>query len=115
MLVSSSPVRPSAAQPRVPLPHIKSEETDGRLQALEAAIRDTLASARAGDYGLGMNRISVVERAFELAQSGQCHGVDDIRRRLKEEQFSAIDEHLAGPSLKRQLADICTKACRPDG
>ena len=65
--------------------------------------------------GLGMNRISVVERAFELAQSGQCHGVDDIRRRLKEEQFSAIDEHLAGPSLKRQLADICTKACRPKG
>ncbi len=36
--------------------------------------------------------------------------MDDIRRRLKEEQYSAIDEHFAGSLIKRQLNEIIAKA-----
>ena len=59
-----------------------------------------------------MDRPSLLERAFALAESGDCHGVDDIRRRLKQEQFSGIDEHLSGSSLRRQLAELCANARR---
>jgi hypothetical protein len=44
-----------------------------------------------------------VSRAFELAKSGTCKNINDIRRRLKQEGYSAIDEHFSGPTMKRQL------------
>lgn len=59
-----------------------------------------------------MDRPSLLERAFALAESGACRSAEDIRRRLKQEQYSGIDEHLAGPAIKRQLLDICTRARR---
>ncbi|HEY3948489.1 hypothetical protein [Phenylobacterium sp.] len=46
-----------------------------------------------------------IERAFELAQSGECAGVADIRERLRKEGHST--NHITGPSLLRQLRDIC--------
>jgi hypothetical protein len=41
--------------------------------------------------------------------------VSDVRRRLKEEQFSSIDAHLAGPSIKRQLSQLCSQALEAKG
>ena len=57
-----------------------------------------------------MDRPTLLERAFALAESGACRSAEDIRRRLKQEQYSGIDEHLAGPAIKRQLLQICTRA-----
>ncbi len=44
-----------------------------------------------------------VERAFELARSGACRTVGDIRQQLKQEGYSGYEEHLAGVSIKKQL------------
>ena len=57
-----------------------------------------------------MSDLSILERAFALAQSGQCSGIDDIRRKLKSERYESIDQHLAGPSIKRQLNQLCLAA-----
>lgn len=47
--------------------------------------------------------VSTVERALELARSGICRSVDDIRRALKSEGYEAVDSHLQGSSLTKQL------------
>jgi len=57
-----------------------------------------------------MRDLSILERAFALAKSGQCSGIDDIRRKLKSERYESIDQHLAGPSIKRQLNQLCVAA-----
>ena len=54
--------------------------------------------------------MSILERAFALAKSGECSSVDDVRRRLKSERYESIDQHLAGPSIKRQLQQLCLAA-----
>jgi hypothetical protein len=49
-----------------------------------------------------------LERAFELARSGDCNLVSDIRRRLREEGYS--DAQVDGPSLVRQLRQLLLAA-----
>jgi hypothetical protein len=53
---------------------------------------------------------SIIERAFELARSGDYATIDDIRKRLKSERYSQVDAHLAGTSVRRQLLDLCREA-----
>ena len=48
-------------------------------------------------------RASIVERAFELARSGTCRSVTDVRMKLKAERYDFVDNHLAGKSIVRQL------------
>lgn len=55
----------------------------------------------------GRNDQSVIERAFELAQSGTCRNVHEIGLRLKREQFASVEAHLAGASIRRQLREYC--------
>jgi hypothetical protein len=57
--------------------------------------------------------LHTLERAFELAQSGDCATIDDIRRRLKTESYAQVDAHLAGATVRRQLLDLC-KAARAE-
>ena len=57
-----------------------------------------------------VSNLQILERAFALARSGQCASIDDIRRKLKSEQYASIDDHLAGPSIKRQLHALCVAA-----
>jgi hypothetical protein len=59
-----------------------------------------------------MQTQSTLERAFVLARSGSCAGLDDIRRTLKQEQFDQVEGHLAGPSLGKQLRALCDEARR---
>jgi hypothetical protein len=54
------------------------------------------------------HRATPLERAFELARSGVCSSVDDIRRRLRAEGYSI--QTLEGPTLLRQLRELCTAA-----
>lgn len=57
-----------------------------------------------------MTTPTTVERAFELARSGSCASVQDIRRRLKSEGHDQVEAHLAGPSLGKQLRRLCEDA-----
>jgi hypothetical protein len=54
----------------------------------------------------GERTVTTVERAFELARSGECRGMSEISARLKLEWHEAVDAHLAGPSIRRDLKKI---------
>jgi hypothetical protein len=54
--------------------------------------------------------LHILERAFELAKSGDCGSIDDIRRQLKSEHYAQVDAHLAGSTVRRQLLDLCKEA-----
>ncbi|HEX4694734.1 hypothetical protein [Sphingomonas sp.] len=55
-------------------------------------------------------QLSTVERAYELARSGRCETMEDIRRALIAERHDSIQAHLAGPSIRRQLLALCKAA-----
>lgn len=56
---------------------------------------------------------TTLERAFDLARSGACAGVADIRAQLKAEGYAL--SQLEGRSLARQLRELCQAARRPEG
>lgn len=72
------------------------------------ATRDPLAQPRKQD------RPTTIERAFELARSGQCNNVPEIAATLKRERFEAVDAHLAGPSIRQSLRSSCVSARTKD-
>lgn len=51
---------------------------------------------------------TTMERAFQLAASGKCHGVADIKSALKNEGYDS--GQIVGQSLFKQLKDIMGKA-----
>lgn len=53
--------------------------------------------------------VSPLERAFQLAKSGECASVSDIKRRLSSEGYSAAQ--VTGRVLSKQL-DALIKAAR---
>ena len=50
-------------------------------------------------------RPTTLERAFELARTGEYARVSDIRTQLKTEGYAL--HQLEGPTLVRQLRDLC--------
>lgn len=54
----------------------------------------------------GGSEISTVERAFQLARSGACHSVNDIREQLLREGYPSVLSHVSGMSIKKQLGAI---------
>jgi len=56
----------------------------------------------------------LLERAFELARTGNCRTVDELRAELKREGFdnNTILSNTVGPSIRKQLAALI--AARPD-
>ncbi len=46
---------------------------------------------------------TLIERAFEMAESGLCRNMAELERRLKNEGYSQVYEHLSGSSLRVQL------------
>jgi hypothetical protein len=60
-------------------------------------------------------KVSALERAFQLARSGQAATITDIKKRLKREGYEekAVD---GGPSLARQLRKLIREVSqRKDG
>ena len=53
-------------------------------------------------------RMTELERAFQLARSGRVTGLTDIITTLKRDGYSA--SQIEGPLLKRQLADVIKAA-----
>jgi hypothetical protein len=52
--------------------------------------------------------LTALERAFELANSGNCENVDDIKKALKSEGYS--DQQITGRALGKQLAELIRQA-----
>lgn len=47
-----------------------------------------------------------VERAFELARSGSCQSVEEVRRALVHEGYEGVRAHLAGAAIGKQLKTL---------
>jgi hypothetical protein len=56
-------------------------------------------------------KMTALERAFQLARSGRVAGLTEIITSLKRDGYSA--SQIEGPVLKRQLADLI-KAARKE-
>lgn len=54
-----------------------------------------------------------LERAFELARSGDCLGTTELQRKLLAEGYSL--NQIVGPSLLRQLRQLCIEAQSKSG
>jgi hypothetical protein len=54
---------------------------------------------------------SAIERAFQLARTGQYAAVEDLRRKLRAEGYSVAT--VTGPTLLRQLRELIKAARRP--
>lgn len=63
---------------------------------------------RAIFVAMDQGKTTALERAFELAKSGDCGTVDDIRKRLKAEGYRS--ETVTGPTLLKQLRTLITAA-----
>jgi len=56
--------------------------------------------------------MSALERAFQLAKSGEVAGLTEITTSLNREGYSA--SQIEGPLLKRQLANLIKAARKSD-
>lgn len=54
--------------------------------------------------------MNTVQRAFELAATGDCRSLEDVRIRMRRESLEQVDAHLAGPTIRSQLAAIMHNA-----
>jgi hypothetical protein len=78
-------------------------------RARSVRFRTIATSANGSCYSLRMEPgTSALERAFELARSGRCTSLDDIRRVMRAEGYGT--HHLVGPSLARQLKELMQAA-----
>ena len=53
------------------------------------------------------SRYTTVERAYQLANSGECAGVGEIKDRLRAEGFSDVQGQLYGPTITSALRRLC--------
>ena len=58
------------------------------------------------------DRPDTVERAYQLAKSGDCANVDDIKIRLRAEGYASVWQHLSAPTLTRTLRGLCAAAVK---
>lgn len=57
-----------------------------------------------------MTKGSAIERAFELAKSGQCRSVSEVIRRLPPPDREAVERHLTEHTARRELILLCSDA-----
>jgi hypothetical protein len=53
------------------------------------------------------HRPTTLERAYELARSGRCRTVSDIKQALSTEGYERIQDALYGPTLGAALRKLC--------
>ena len=58
--------------------------------------------------------MTLVERAYDLARSGRCSGLVDLRKTLKGEGFTwlELDLVLKGARIRKDLRELCFQATR---
>lgn len=52
-------------------------------------------------------RPTTIERAYELARSGACRTVGDIKVRLQAEGYEGVKDRLYGASMTAALRKLC--------
>lgn len=52
-------------------------------------------------------RPTTLERAYELARSGECRTVSDVKARLQQEGHERVQDRLYGGSLTSALRKLC--------
>jgi len=57
-----------------------------------------------------MTQGTAVDRALELARSGQCRSVSEIIRRLAPDDREAVEQHLTEHAARRALILLCSEA-----
>lgn len=57
-----------------------------------------------------MSRGSAMDRAYELARSGQYRSVLEIIRHLPPADRSDVEAHLGEPGARRELILVCSEA-----
>ena len=57
------------------------------------------------------HKLTAIQRAFQIAMSGEVDSMRDIRRALKREGYQ--DAHIEGLSLDRQLRELMRAAKVP--
>ena len=55
-------------------------------------------------------RVPTVERAYQLAKSGECNGIGQIRERLRAEGYGRADSQISGQTFRSQLKKLCDAA-----
>jgi hypothetical protein len=55
-------------------------------------------------------RRTVLERAYDLAKTGDCAGVAEIKACLKAEGYRAVDAELYGRAVSTALRSLCAAA-----
>ena len=55
-------------------------------------------------------RLTTVERAYQLAESGEFANVGEIKRRLTTEGYSDVQGQLYGSTITSALKKLCDKA-----
>ena len=50
--------------------------------------------------------MTTLERAFQLARTGDCTSMNDLAKALKQERHEGVDSQLMGPKLRVQLRTI---------
>jgi hypothetical protein len=69
---------------------------------------------RASAYVEAMNfRPTTLERAYQLAEGGECRTVSDIKQRLAQEGYDRIADQLYGRTITNALRDLCNRFYRP--
>lgn len=53
-----------------------------------------------------------LEQAFVLARSGRFRSVDDIARNLRDSGYEAVDAHLRGTGIRKELRAACKSSSR---
>ena len=51
-----------------------------------------------------------LERAFQIARSGDCATVGEIRKKLEGEGFPNIDSQLDTQAIRKALSRLCAEA-----
>jgi hypothetical protein len=54
-------------------------------------------------------KLTILERAFSLAESGECSDISDLKMRLKAEGYNDWTQ-LTGPALAAQLRKLMAKS-----
>lgn len=61
-----------------------------------------------------MYRLTILERAYELARSGQFTRLKELRARLKLEGFELVEDHLRSSTVRRDLKLLSERSRRDE-
>jgi hypothetical protein len=61
-----------------------------------------------------INGVTTVERAYELARSGRCKSITEVKSRLYEEGFVDATRQLTSPSLTKELRRFFAGVSQPE-